>query len=66
MGLGSDMTEEELVKWSLRNDITSLRHIREVLDYSMVQRVADSILSANHLYIMGLRSSAPLAQFFWY
>jgi len=66
MGLGNDMTEEELVKWSLRNDIASLRHIREVLDYSMVQRVADSILSANHLYIMGLRSSAPLAQFFWY
>ena len=66
MGLGSDMTEEELVKWSLRNDITSLRHIREVLDYTMVQKVADSILSANHVYIMGLRSSAPLAQFFWY
>jgi DNA-binding MurR/RpiR family transcriptional regulator len=66
MGLGSDMTEEELVKWSLRNDITSLRHIREILDYNMVQSVADSILSANHVYIMGLRSSAPLAQFFWY
>jgi DNA-binding MurR/RpiR family transcriptional regulator len=54
------------VKWSLRNDITSLRHIREVIDYSMVQKVADSILAANHIYIMGLRSSTPLAQFFWY
>lgn len=66
MGLGSDMSEEEIVRWSLRTDITSLRHIKEVLDYKMVEKVADSILSAKRVYIMGLRSSEPLAQFFWY
>ena len=66
MGLRADMTEEELVRSSLRTDITSLRHVKEVLDYDMVQRVADAILSARHVYIMGLRSSAPLAQFFWH
>ena len=66
MGLGADMPEDELVRWSLRNDITSLRHIKEILDYAQVQKVADCILQASHVYIMGLRSSAPLAQFFWY
>jgi len=66
MGLGNEMSEEELIRWSLRTDITSLRHTKEVLDYGMVQRVADLILSANHVYILGLRASAPLAQFFWY
>ncbi len=66
MGLGSDMTEEELIRWSLRTDITSLRHVKEVLDYKMVEKAADSILSARKVYIMGLRSSEPLAQFFWY
>lgn len=66
MGLGSDMSEEELVRWSLRTDITSLRHVKEVLDYDMVGKIADSILSARRVYIMGLRSSEPLAQFFWY
>lgn len=66
MGLGSDMAEEELARWSLRNDIASLRHVREVLDYVMVEKVADSILAARRVYIMGLRSSEPLAQFFWY
>ncbi len=66
MGLRADMTEEELVRSSLHTDITSLRHIKEVLDYNMVQRVADAILSARHVYVMGLRSSAPLAQFFWH
>ncbi len=66
MGLGAEMTEEELTRWSLRTDITSLRHIKEVLDYDMVEKVADSIIKANHVYISGLRSSAPLAQFFWY
>ncbi len=66
MGLGSDMGEEELARWSLRNDIASLRHVREVLDYEMVEKVADSILAARRVYIMGLRSSEPLAQFFWY
>lgn len=66
MGLGSDMGEEELARWSLKNDITSLRHVREVLDYDLVEKVADSILAAKRVYIMGLRSSEPLAQFFWY
>ncbi len=66
MGLGGDMSEEDLLRWSLRNDITSLRHIREVLDYSMIQKTADAIINADHVYIMGLRSSAPLAHFFWY
>lgn len=66
MGLGADMPEEDLVRWSLRNDITSLRHIKEILDYDMMKKAADTILEANHVYIMGLRSSAPLAQFFWY
>ncbi len=66
MGLGADMTEEEVARWSLRTDITSLRHVKEVLDYSLVEKVADSIIKANHVYISGLRSSAPLAQFFWY
>ena len=66
LGLGAHMSEEDIVRSSLRTDITSLRHVKEVLDYDIVQHVADSILSANHVYIMGLRSSAPLAQFFWY
>lgn len=66
MGLAEDMSEDDLVRWSLRNDITSLRHIREVLDYNTVQRIADCIVNANHVYILGLRSSAPLALFFWY
>ncbi len=66
MGLGSDMSEEELVRWALRNDIASLRHIREILDYGMMEKAADMILGAKRVYILGLRSSAPLALFFWY
>lgn len=66
MGLGSNMTEEELIRWSLRTDITSLRHVKEILDYDQVARVAEAILTAKHIYVMGLRSSAPLAQFFWH
>ncbi|MGI5848583.1 MAG: MurR/RpiR family transcriptional regulator [Christensenellales bacterium] len=66
MGLRSGMAEEDLIRSALRTDITSLRHIREVLDYQMVEKVADTILDAQNVYIMGLRSSAPLAEFFWY
>ncbi len=66
MGLGSDMPEDELVRTSLRTDITSLRHVKEVLDYGMVAKAADMILSARQVYLLGLRASAPLAQFFWY
>lgn len=66
MGLATGLSEEELIKWSLRTDITSLRHIKGVLDYQQVAKVAELIISAKQLYIMGFRSSAPLAQFFWY
>lgn len=66
LGLAVDMSEEELMKWSLRTDITSLKHIKSVLDYRQVEKVADIIISARRLFIMGQRSSAPLAQFFWY
>ncbi len=66
MGLGSDMSEEDLVRTSLRTDITSLRHVKEVLDYDMVAKAADMILAARQVYILGMRASAPLAQFLWY
>ena len=66
MGLRPDMNEEEMIRWSLRTDITSLRHVREVLDYEQVEKIAEEILAARHVYVLGLRSSAPLAQFFWY
>lgn len=66
MGLALDMSEQDLMQWSLRTDITSLRHVKAVLDYSQVEKVADAILSSRKLFIMGLRSSAPLAQFLWY
>ena len=66
MGLGSDMSEEDLVRTSLRTDITSLRHVKEVLNYGMVGKAADMILAARQVYILGLRASAPLAHFLWY
>jgi len=66
MGLGSEMPEEELIRTALRTDITSLRHVKEVLDYGMVAKAADMILQARQVYILGLRASAPLAQFLWY
>lgn len=66
MGLGNDLTEEELISTSLHTDITSLRHARDVLDHKIIEKFADMILSARRIYIMGLRSSEPLAQFFWY
>jgi len=66
MGLGNDLSEEELIRSSLHTDITSLRHVRDVLDYKMAEKFADAIISSHRVYIMGLRSSEPLAQFFWY
>ena len=66
MGLGTDMSEEDLVRTALRTDITSLRHVKEVLDYDMVAKAADMILEAKQVHILGLRASAPLAQFLWY
>ncbi|MBP3941407.1 MAG: MurR/RpiR family transcriptional regulator [Christensenellaceae bacterium] len=47
----------------LKTDISNLNATRASLDVNLFKRVAEIMISARRVYIVGFRSSAPLAQF---
>ncbi len=54
---------EKLIDNVLKMDISNLNTTRASLDVDIFNKIVESMISAKHLYIVGFRSSAPLAQF---
>ena len=50
----------------LKSDMQNLRATLDQLDNGVFDRVVERLLSARAIYVMGLRSAAPLAQFMGY
>ena len=50
----------------LKSDMQNLRATLEQIDNSIFDQVVERLLSARAIYVMGLRSAAPLAQFMGY
>ncbi len=50
----------------LKSDMQNLRNTLEQIEQSVFDEVVQRLLSANAVYVMGLRSAAPLAQFMGY
>ena len=59
----SDMDHAQVLSRVLKADIQNIRSTIDELDMGTFENVIESILSANHIYVLGLRASAPLAQF---
>lgn len=55
-------TRTELMKVVLRSDIAKLEDTYDNLDLSALEMAVDNILSAETVYIIGLRTCAPLAE----
>ncbi|MDK2902604.1 MAG: hypothetical protein PWQ93_523 [Clostridiales bacterium] len=55
-----------LFKTVLKSDINNIRSTIEDIDENTFNSVIDNIFAANTIYILGMRSSAPLAQFLGY
>ncbi|MDD4796327.1 MAG: MurR/RpiR family transcriptional regulator [Eubacteriales bacterium] len=66
MEMTSDMTCANVLKTVLKADINNLRYTTEEIDAGVFERVVDELCAARKIYIMGRRSSAPLAQFLGY
>ena len=60
------MQQGDVLGQVLKADINNLRETMELVDESVVGEVVARICEAKHIYILGLRSSAPLAQFMGY
>ena len=66
LSLSTDIAREELPFEVLRTDMRNIKNTVDSLDRAVFDRVVEEIAGASTLYILGLRSAAPLAQFFTY
>jgi DNA-binding MurR/RpiR family transcriptional regulator len=65
--LSNDMRNEDVLRKVLKADINNIRHtINEMMNEQVFDTVVEKFFSARNIYILGLRSAAPLAEFFGY
>ena len=60
----SDMEQSQVLSKVLKADMQNIRTTIDELDEKVFENVVQSLLQARNIYVLGLRSSAPLAQFF--
>ena len=58
--------DQDILSMVLQADIDRLRQTGEILDRNEFQTAVDAILRAKRIYVMGVRSTAPLANFLGY
>ena len=59
----SDMDQTQVLSKVLKADMQNIRVTIDELDVNLFENVVEQILNARHIYVLGLRASAPLAQF---
>lgn len=60
------MGDQDIVSMVLQSDAEKLRRTEENLNREDFQKAVDAIVAAKRVYIMGVRSAAPLANFLGY
>lgn len=60
----SEMGSSQVLSKVLKTDIQNIRSTLDEIDLASFDAAVDSILGARNIYVLGLRSSAPLAEFF--
>ncbi len=64
--MSTDIDPHDALQFVLKSDIQNLRATMEGLDGAVFDDVVARMLKARAIYVMGLRSAAPLAQFMAY
>jgi len=64
--MSADIPENEVLTTVLKADMHNIRHTVDEIDDAAFAEVVNRIQSARSIYVLGLRSAAPLAQFFGY
>ncbi len=57
------INEDNVLKSVLMEDMNKIKHTLEEIDQTNFNNIVESILNAKMIYILGVRSSAPLASF---
>jgi len=64
--LTNDIQEGDVLKTVLKADMHNIRSTIESIDEGAFEHVVSGLLSAKKVYVLGQRSSTPLAEFFGY
>ena len=64
--MSSDIKPADVLPTVFKADMQNIRHTVEGLDHQAFSEVVRRMLAARSIYVLGLRSAAPLAQFFGY
>lgn len=64
--IASEIEEDDILRTVLKNDAQNIRRTMEQLPQKDFDEVVSRMATAKHIYIMGLRSAAPLAQFLYH
>ena len=64
--LGDDIPEEDVLNTVLGEDMRNIRKTQDQIDRKAFSEAVDALLNARNIYVLGLRSAAPLAQFMTY
>ena len=59
----SDMDHSQVLAKVLKADMQNIRATMDEIDIRVFEAAIDKILQARQIYVLGLRASAPLAQF---
>ena len=60
----TDMDHTQVLSKVMKADIQNIRATLDELDLNAFEEVVERFLEAKQIYVLGLRSSAPIAQFF--
>ncbi len=60
------LSVEDIIHASFKTDFNNMRVTKENIDPDMLEKIVNVISSARMIYILGTRSSGPLAEFFRY
>ncbi len=58
------ITQSEILETVLQSDIDKIKQTLAVIDHKAFNLAIDTILNARKIYVIGIRSCAPLASFF--
>ncbi len=64
--MSEEVVQENALTHVLKSDMQNLRTTLDSMDNAVFEQVVERILKARSVYVMGLRSAAPLAEFMYY
>ncbi|MBN2879050.1 MAG: MurR/RpiR family transcriptional regulator [Clostridia bacterium] len=66
MDMNSELSQSMMLRSVLKADLSNMKMTIEELNTEIYEEIVDEVYAAKTVYIMGVRSSAPLAQFLGY